>query len=125
MDCARRGREKKFRKYFRDSTHVPVVHTSVRSPTTPLTHTVLATFIPSRGDPEGLAAMGEASGVLRIHFEFTQFALHTGTDGQPESKYLSLCPQMVVAPISHQITLLYNRWTPLQKTTTGQSTEGK
>lgn len=41
---------KKFRKYFRDGTHVPVVHTSVRSPTTPLTHTVLATFIPSRGD---------------------------------------------------------------------------
>lgn len=78
---------KKFRKYFRDGTHVPVVHTSVRSPTTSLTHAVLATFIPSRGDPEGLAAMGEASGVLSIHFEFTHFELHTGKDGQPESKY--------------------------------------
>lgn len=69
--------------------------------------------------------MGKASGVLRIHFEFTQFELHTGKDGQPESKYLSLCPQMIVAPVSHQITLLCNRWTPFQKTTTGQSTEGK
>lgn len=68
---------------------MPVVHTAVTSPTTPLTHTVFATSIPSRGDPEGLAAMGEASGVLRIHYEFTQFELHTGKDRQLESKYLS------------------------------------
>lgn len=50
-------------------------------------HTAFAMFILSRGDPEGLAAMGEASGVLRIHFEFTQFELHTGKDGQLNSEY--------------------------------------
>lgn len=88
---------------------------------------MFAVFILSRGDPEGLAAMGEASGFLRIHFEFTQFELHTGKDGQLDSEYLSLCPQIIVALISHQINLSVQQMDTdgLQKTTTGQSTESK
>lgn len=49
--------------------------------------------------------MGEASGVVMIHFESTQFELHTGKGGQLASEYLSLRPQIIVALISHQINL--------------------
>lgn len=102
--CNRKGEKKNQEILQGDSTRVLVAHTSVRSPTTQLAHSVCHVYPQQRG-PRRTNRHGQASSVLKIHFEFTQFELHTGKDGQPDSKYLSLCPQIIIALVSQQINL--------------------
>lgn len=102
--CNRKGEKKNQEILQGDSTRVLVVHTSVRSPTTQLAHSICHVYPQQRG-PRRTNRHGQASSVLKTHFEFTQFELHTGKDGQPDSKYLSLCPQIIIALVSQQINL--------------------